>query len=201
MYILINIQKKIFDLTDPRIFETYCKNAKSVGALFSFISCDVFKTRKWRDIKSTPEAIKSGYIHVYMLLSMIKYGCILKYCPEHLVMCRPDRGPEVKSTNIEVIHRVLLDINGYQMMADTLLPLSEKHYFGVLHVLHQERHGFSNLKNLRWRTNSEEWNIISEKFKKAGYSPLLIAFMSKAKPLISFLKIASAAIKKHIYNK
>jgi abequosyltransferase len=191
-----NINDTVYDFGDPSQFDQYTRQATSIGALYSFIGSDVFKRKKWLDITPEADALKSGYIHVYMLLSFLKSSCTLKYCSSHWVLARSDRAADWVPSNEEVINRIMIDIKGYLLMSEIVKSQNQIYSDGVLRVLHAERHGFSNLKILRWRTNSVEWLNIAEIFIKAGYSPTLILIMGKLKPLISFLKVLSAMRKK-----
>ncbi len=187
---------EIYEFSNPVEFEKYSYRAKSIGALYSFISSLVFKRDKWMSINPPSVYLECGYIHVFMLLSFIRTGCTLKYCSEHLVLARADADQDWIPPDEWIVKRILLDIDGYQLMADELRSLSEKYFQGVLRVLRAERHGFSNLKILRLRALEMDWPIIADKFRKAGYSPMLISFMGKTKPLFVFLKYLSAVIKR-----
>jgi len=191
-----SVPSTVYDFTQPDVFDTYTRQAKSIGALYSFISSLVFKRSKWNAVTPKSEFFERGYIHVHMLLSFIQIGCVTKYCNDHLVLARADQAQSWVPTDEWTVRRILLDIDGYQMMADDLRPLSEKYHQGVLRVLRAERHGWSNLKILRLKCDPMQWPGIEEKFLKAGYSPPLIAFMRHAKPLIAFLKRLSNQIKK-----
>lgn len=178
----------LYDLADSKQFDKYSRQSKSIGSLFSYLSSIVFKRTKWQAIEVDSIFIGTAYSHVYMLMSFIKMGCILKYCSNHLVLSRGGNDSFWNPTNDGIIKRIMIDIDGYLMLADRLFNDSQAHYQGVLRVLRAERPALSTLAILRLRTNSSSWSVVSKKFHKAGYSKTLIFLIGIAKPMIWLVK-------------
>lgn len=179
-----HVPRRTYDFGDLTQFEQYTLEARSVGAFFSYLSSIVFKRKKWSAIKIDSDFIGSAYSHVYMLMSFIKTGCILKYIPDHLVLSRGDNDSFLKPGSDGFVKRIMIDINGYSLIAEKLFKDSKVHHTGVLRILHAERPALHTIKGLRLHTNSEEWGDVAWNLRKAGYSRLLLVLIGASKPLM-----------------
>lgn len=183
-----SIQSEIFDFADPNQFSKYADYSKSVGALFGYLSSIVFKRKKWQAVAIDPIFIGSAYSHVYMLLSFVKTGCSLKYISDHLVKSRGGNDSFWSPSNDGIIKRIMIDIDGYFLLAERLFAYSPAHFNGVLKVLRAERPSMKTLSILRLRANEQVWDQIVERCKKAGYSALLIHLIGMMKPVLLIIK-------------
>lgn len=183
-----SIRSAVFDFTMQDEFRRYAKYSLSVGALFGYLSSIVFKREKWQAVSIDPIFIGTAYSHVYMLMSFIKTGCTLKYLSDHLVNARGGNDSFWAPSNDGIVKRIMIDIDGYLLLADKLFASSPAHFNGVLQVLRAERPAVKTLAILRLRTEDQSWDNIAKKLKHAGYSAWLIQLFGMMKPLVSTVK-------------
>jgi len=183
-----SIRSEVFDFTEPAQFRRYAEHSKSVGALFGYLSSIVFKRKKWQAVTIDPVFMGTAYSHVYMLLSFMRTGCKLKYFSEHLVKSRGGNDSFWAPSNDGIIKRIMIDIDGYLLLAERLFSSSPVHFNGVLRILRAERPAVKTLSVLRLRTDENVWKQISKRFEKAGYSTLVIHLIGIMKPVVSTLK-------------
>lgn len=179
---------RVFDLVNPVQFKRYTLLSTSIGALFSYLSSIIFRRQKWLEIECDPKFIGTAYVHVFMLLSFIKNGCRLKYLRYHLVLCRGGNDSFLPPSKDGIVKRIMIDIHGYLLLANTLFPDSRMYYDGVLRVIRRERPAIGTLAALRIRLDDENWRLISHELLQVGYSKILILFVGNSKAAIQYLK-------------
>ncbi len=187
-----SVTDKCFDFSNPAHFVEYSRLATTLGAFFSYLSSIVFKRKKWTKIQFDPIFIGSAYSHVYMLLSFIESGCILQYISAQLVKSRGGNDGFLEPGAAGQIKRVMLDINGYTLLAKKLFENLPIYRNALIHVLHVERPALRTLADLRYQSNPSEWRKIAEKCMDAGYPSTLLRVITISKPLIYFLKKTKA---------
>lgn len=161
-----------FNLAKKEDLCAYLSSATSLGAIFSYISSSVFRRNKWNNTICKDEFIGSAYSHVYMLLSFIQQECKLKYIRTPLVMCRMGNDSFLENG---VIKRFLIDIDGYLLLANTLL-LEEATYQSFLGVMKRE-HPWLNILHMRQKAKPGEWIDIEPKLIKYGYNKTMLKAM------------------------
>src|SRR5256886_15102916 len=77
----------------------------------------VFRRSSWASVGFNERFSRTGYAHVFTLLSFIKMRCLIKYIPSALVLNRPDND-SFSSQGIE--KRFMLDFDGYLLLANEL---------------------------------------------------------------------------------
>jgi abequosyltransferase len=184
-----SISCEVFDLNDPAQFRRYAENAQSVGALFGYLSSIVFRREKWKAVSIDPIFIGTAYSHVYILLSFIKTGCTLKYFSEHLVKSRGGNDSFWSPSNDGIVKRIMIDIDGYLLLAEKLFASAPTYFNGVLRVLRAERPAAKTMATLRLRTNQKTWSHVAKKLRKAGYAKILIYLIGIMKPIFSTAKL------------
>jgi len=189
-----NLGPLVVNLSDPEQFQRYARNAKSLGAFFSYLSSIVFKREKWISTTIDPVYIGSAYSHVYMLLSFIKIGCTLKYLPDHLVLSRGYNDSFLAKGQEGYVERVLLDIRGYLSLAKNLSSFNHGYFNALLNVLHKERTPIFTAIDLRYRANEATWDEASKVLLQAGYSKYMLYIANVSKPILmaarGFVRIA-----------
>lgn len=108
---------RVFDLSSEAGLLTYLNEARSLGALFSYISTIVFARKEWNAIAYDETLSGTHYAHVYRLFSALKQASGLKYLDSPLVWCRGDNDSFATSG---YARRMLIDINGYENLAAKL---------------------------------------------------------------------------------
>ncbi len=156
-----------FAFTDPRDFTDYFNTARSIGALFSYISSIVVRRDRWNAVVPDGKVIGSNYGHAARLFSILLHGGRLRYIRDPLVLCRGENDSFSKNG---VVRRFLIDIDGYLLLANTLFSDTDvRHAF--LAVMRRE-HPWYVYAELRSRINSrDQWRDFKRKLLEFGYEP------------------------------
>lgn len=116
----LNIQEaKVFDFNSIEIID-YLKLVNKLTGIFSYISSIVFKRQAWQDVSEKQLFVGSGYIHVYMFMSLLwAKKRILKYIPEKYVQTRwgNDRSFDSTPGLALLFARIKMDICQYHAIA------------------------------------------------------------------------------------
>jgi len=160
-----NITDRTFAFSSPGEFIDYFNKARSLGALFSYISAIIVKRSKWNGIAYDEKFAGSNYAHAARLFSILQQGGLLKYLREPLVFCRGDNDSFSKHG---VVRRFLIDLDGYRLLANTLFSDGDvKRAF--LSVMRRE-HRWYVFAELRSKIDGvERWNDFERKLIEYGY--------------------------------
>jgi abequosyltransferase len=109
----------VFDLRERRQIESYLARARSLGALFSFMSTIGFRRSLWLKTEPPDALAGSNYAHVYRLFAMARQSRRLKYVAEPLILCRS--GNDSFATE-GLASRLAIDLRGYLKLSQTLFP-------------------------------------------------------------------------------
>jgi abequosyltransferase len=173
-----------FDLTDREQFLTYLNLATSNNALFCYMCAIVFRRSSWASIGFNERFSRTGYAHVFTLLSFIKTRCLVKYIPSALVLNRPDND-SFSGQGIE--KRFMLDFDGYLSLANELFESDPQVRRAFLQVMSREHPWFRLVKLRSAIQSSEAWGDLSAKLLVFGYSRRILAvcgFCGRFKALI-----------------
>jgi abequosyltransferase len=177
-----------FNLDSQESFITYCSHARSIGALFSYLSCIVFSRSRWNEITGEDSFVGTAYVHVYKLLSLARDRCLLSYVKECLVLCRGDNDSFLakRSTflNQPYVDRCLLDLKGYLSLAQKVFPGDKSRHNAIYRVLRQERKANYTVFMLRLHCDPSHWQQTRFVLVSCGYSPLLLFLASLARPVL-----------------
>jgi abequosyltransferase len=161
-----------FDLADRGQFLTYLNLATSNNALFCYMCAIVFRRSRWVSVGFNEHFIRTGYAHVFTLLSFIKTRCLIKYITSALVLNRPDND-SFSGQGIE--KRYMMDFDGYLLLANELFDGDLQVKRAFLKVMTRE-HPWYRLIKLRSAIQSpERWDLISIKLLEFGYSRRTLA--------------------------
>ena len=185
------LQKKtgdaVFELSDRLQLLNYLNNARSLGALFSYISSIVLLRSKWLLVERDEKLTGTNYAHVYRLFSFIKYGCSLKYINDALVLCRRENDSFQRSGPIK---RVAIDLEGYHMLAEKLFH--EADIRDAFKYVMQRQYRLPMLVWLRnCATDLKEWQYLKSRFLAFGYKKLTLDVVE----FLASLPFAGIAIK------
>lgn len=195
-----DVGERCFDLSDARDFKLYTGASLSIGALFSFISSNIFRRDKWNLVQVDPIFIGTAYAHVFILLSFVKSKCIVRYLPYHLV---GSRGNNDSFSGVGItgrIERVMLDIRGYRLLAERIFKNNKIYHDLVLGVLYKERPALRTLAYLRINSDYKNWGEIKRECIKAGYSPVLLEILGYTQPILVAAKYLRDTFKQYIYD-
>ena len=143
----------------------YLRKARSLGALFSFMSCIGFRRDAWMQT-AAPAAVPC-YTHVGRLFAMARRGSRLLYMLDPLILCR---GGMDSFRAGGVAARLLIDLHGYRQLAETLFPGDEPLRSAFLSVMRYE-HPLRQWLRARVETpDRAQWSMVDEQLAAYGFS-------------------------------
>jgi abequosyltransferase len=164
-------ENRTFSFNGPGDCIDYFGRARSIGALFSYISSIVVNRGRWNAVIPDEKVIGSNYAHVARLFSILLQGGTLRYLQEPLILCRGENDSFSKSG---VVRRFLIDIDGYLLLADTLFsdPDVRRAFLAVM----RREHPWYVYAELRSRIrDSAQWRDFERKLLSFGYDPRRLA--------------------------
>ncbi|NDC83221.1 glycosyltransferase family 2 protein [bacterium] len=117
----------IFDFRLPESRTAYFRQVSELGGLFSYISSIVIKRELWQTQVIDPQFMGTAYSHVYMILKglLCSSHSLLFLSPEVPIKARLGNDSFFQ-TNCQ---RLMLDIDGYLLLATALIPAEERSAF------------------------------------------------------------------------
>jgi len=178
---------KSFRLDDKKEFLHYLGESQSIGALFSYLSSIIFKRANWERYPLKAGYIGTAYSHAYRLLSFIKEPCVLTYIRDPLILCR---GQNDSFESEGIVRRVMLDIDGYKLLAGDFFSDDAELKSAFLQVLKRERPPLSTLTFVRLRTDAPTWRKLESSFRSAQYPWALLKVIGHSKGILQLMKRA-----------
>lgn len=165
----------VFDFSNSLALLEYFKAAQSLGALFSYISSIIVRRAAWEGISDNGIFMGSNYAHVYKLFSIAQHGGAVKYIQDSLVSTRLFNDSFMANG---IARRYLIDLNGYQSLAD--------HLFGDMSVrdafksVMRREHKWYFLAGLANKVKDRgEWDELVSKLRSYGYHPAMLYMIGK----------------------
>ncbi len=179
--------------------QAYFAAAASLGAVFSFLSNIVVKRALWDEVPMRAEFMGTAYSHVYKIMGMLENETLV-YHPDWTVYCR---GGNDSFLEHGFLRRVLLDIDGYTLLANTLLARRPGPRAALLGIL-QRVYPFSSLVKIAAIGADEgRWPDVRARFLKAGFAPAQVERAGSIgaawwfrPPVRKFLRFVNAQVKK-----
>jgi abequosyltransferase len=171
-----SVTARSFDFRKSDDLASYLSAAGTVGALFSFLSSIVIRREAWNSITYDERFTGTAYSHAFVLLSLVRSGCSLRYEPSCLVNCR--FGNDSFAQN-GVARRILLDLEGYGAIRDLVFRGDAMAQAGINAVLRRE-YPWYRIVRRRLAMNAEEWCRVRSEFEKIGYSRLALGIAGQA---------------------
>ncbi|MET0217775.1 MAG: glycosyltransferase family 2 protein [Burkholderiales bacterium] len=158
---------RVVDLSDRIECSAYLTSARSLGALFSFMSCIVFRRAAWMSVADEPALNGSHYAHVARLLSIGLAGGRLKYIADPLVLCR---GGTDSFRAGGLASRLLIDLRGYKAIAAAVFPGDDALQSDVKTVVRKEHPWHRWVKARSETSDVSHWNEVEAMLGEFGYS-------------------------------
>jgi abequosyltransferase len=144
----------------------YFGTARSLGALFSYISSIITRRDKWMAVTSDGRLDGSHYAHVFRLFALLRNNGSLKYIRAPLVLCR---GGNDSFAGHGLLQRIALDLAGFDLLASILFDDSRAR--DAFKAVMRREHVWFELAALRNRTpDIGVWNEFESKLLAFGYS-------------------------------
>jgi len=183
----INITDTVFDFSDETVLLDYLKSAQSLGALFSYMSSIIVLRKNWDEIRDNMRLIGSNYAHVYKLFSIANNGGSVKYLQDSLISTRLFNDSFMANG---IAKRFLIDLNGYQILADQLF-INDNVREAFKSIMRKE-HKWYYMPSLANKVrNEDEWDLLATKLRVFDYSPVMLFAAEKfgrSKLLMDFLR-------------
>lgn len=168
---------RVVDLAQAAEVSRYLEDARSLGALFSFMSSIVFRREAWMQARADDSLLGSHYAHVQRLFSVGRQGGRLKYIAEPLVLCR---GGADSFREGGLAERLLIDLRGFLRLSEELFQGDPALRTAFLAVLRRE-HPWKRWVRMRAETrDGAQWREVARLLRAAGYSQATIAVASVA---------------------
>lgn len=181
-----NVKDRVFNLQNKNELMEYCNKAKSIGALFSYMSSIVLLREEWNKTGYNYDFDGSAYALASSLLSFIKRRCRLKYIKEPLILWRNDNESFQNAGGLA--KRFLLDFDGYLRLADRYLSYDLAVRDSFLKVMTREHPWYTIINATSFIDSSEEWGQFKARLLKFGYNRTIVTvcyMLGRQKKLVS----------------
>jgi abequosyltransferase len=159
---------EVFNLADARQAQAYLSRARSLGALFSFMSVIGFRRSRWLAAGETATLAGSNYAHVGRLFAMARQGARLRYLADPLVLCRSGND---SFASAGVAARLAIDLRGYLALSQVVFPADERLQRAFRQVLRRE-HSWRVWMYAREVTpDASRWKEIERLLRAYGFTP------------------------------
>jgi abequosyltransferase len=163
----------------------YLRAARSLGALFSYISSIVVSRRKWNSTPCEQGAVGTNYAHVIRLLTGLRSGGTIRYVRDALIYCR---GSNDSFARDGLIPRLLLDFRGYEHAMATAFP-NNTHVHELIRTVVRREHPWLMLARVRARVEGDsEWKLLRQCLARYGYGTLPLWMVEVCSPLMKTLR-------------
>lgn len=158
----------LFDLSDRRQMLEYLEHCSSLGGLFSYLSSIVVNKDGWKShLHNVEQSFGTAYAHAFVLCKLAFGGAKVETLDAPVVK---NRGGNDSFEGQGSAERVLIDLNGYLRIADSL-PVVESDpqvRQAFYKVIKRERPLIHTAFYLRQHGNSEQWNRSKPLLKRLG---------------------------------
>jgi abequosyltransferase len=157
---------EVFRFARNTDFVRYFRRARSLGALFSYISSIITRRDKWLAVKPDDRLMASHYAAAFRLFSLLQNGGSLKYLQDSLVLCR---GGNDSFAGSGTLARISLDLDGFQLLASRLF--AERPVRESFKAVMRREHVWYGLAELRNGTvDASMWEAFERKLRAHSYS-------------------------------
>ncbi len=165
----------VFDFSDNSVLLGYLKSAQSLGALFSYISSIIVRRDDWDRIGNNEIFMGSNYAHVYKLFFIAQNGGKVMYIQDSLISTRLFNDSFMANG---IARRYLIDLNGYQMLADHLFV--DNSVREAFKSIMRREHKWYFLAGLANKVEGrDEWNMLVGKLRSYSYHPVMLFAVGK----------------------
>ena len=190
-----SIGSRSYVFRDGNDFKAYFRDARSLGAIFSYMSSIIFRRELWHKVAYDGSLDDTNYAHVYRLFTMLRQGARLVYMHDPLVLCRGDNDSFAVGG---LAKRIAIDLYGYKRISDRLFTEEDvkKRFLEVM----QREHPWHRIAKLRSEAGDiKQWLIFKERLGHFGYgwtSLFVASLLGSSKKLINGLYLAARAVRK-----
>lgn len=150
-----------FVMQSARDLAGYFHKARSIGAVFSYVSVFIFSRERWDRVTLWGEFVGTGYAHAAVCVSILAQGATLTYLGRSIVLCRLGNDSFAQDG---YGRRFMLDVEGYYRIGH-LVPESARAAF--LHIVKREK-DWLRIAKARVLMTDGEWQQLRDRLD-AGY--------------------------------
>jgi abequosyltransferase len=173
------------NLADRQEVAGYLTDARSLGALFSFMSCIAFRRAAWGHGSNLASLAGTNYAHVARLFGIGSRGGRFIYLADPLVLCR---GGADSFRAGGLASRLLIDLEGYRAIADLLFPDDDALRRAVKSVARKE-HPWRRWVRARSETGDRaQWKRIERLLGEFGYDAAAIRLIDPLGRMLRWLR-------------
>jgi len=163
----------------------YLADARSLGALFSFMSCIGFRREAWLRANTDASFVGTNYAHVQRLFGMGREGARLRYVCEPLILCR---GGTDSFRAGGLAARLLIDLRGFLELARAIFPEDEALRRSFLAVLKRE-HPWRRWVRARSATRDPDlWRDVERALAIYGFGPIRLRLISALGAVLALVR-------------
>lgn len=177
-----DVDDRLFRFPSAASWREYLDAARSMGALFSYMSSIIVRREAWLQAAPGPGYDGTNYAHVARLIRILQGAGSLKYVRAPLVYCR---GENDSFRRRGVIRRYLIDFHGYARLASGLFD--DARIRRAFRDVVRREHRWYLLTQVRAAARRRaEWAEIRELLQSYRYSSLELLLIESlgASPLI-----------------
>lgn len=196
-----SIGDRTFDFSRRREMLEYFNSARSLGALFSYISTIIFSRRRWCQVEMDDKVAGTNYQHVSTLFTILKQGGKHKYIRQPLVFCRGGNDSFLQKNDSGIVARLLIDIDGYHLLGERLFSDREMR-MAFMKVMQYEHHWFMWIRLAIRVQDDTLWKNIQLKLLDYGYTSGQLGLINSLRrierylPILNFVRL----IRKRLVN-
>jgi len=185
------IDDRTFNFSDRREMFEYFKAARSLGALFSYISSIVFLRQRWSEVEIDDKLEGTNYQHVSTLFTILKRGGKHKYIGQSLVFCRGQNDSFHQKGDYGIVTRFLIDIDGYHWLGERLFS-DQKLRKAFMNVMQHERHWFMWVRVAVRVQDDAMWKNIELKLLDFGYRTAQLGLINILRKIERYVPVFGA---------
>ncbi|MEM3585162.1 MAG: glycosyltransferase family A protein [Candidatus Woesearchaeota archaeon] len=156
----IHLEKNIFGPSPLEIkykrdyyFKDRMDAIKNVTSQLGYLSILMFKREKWLKVEGVQKFIGSAYVHVYILLEMIKSGSKVMFCSDRLIKYR--FGNDSFLDELGIYRRHELDIKGYYNISAAVFGEYSKEHKAIINAFFDSNINMKMIGGIKLKRNRE----------------------------------------------
>jgi abequosyltransferase len=183
-----SVSDRIFDFSSRWEMLEYFNAARSLGALFSYISAIIFSRQRWCQVAIDDQTAGSNYQHVSTLFTILGRGGKHKYIRQPLVFCRGQNDSFLQKGDSGIVARFLIDIDGYHLLGERLFSDREMR-MAFMKVMQYEHHWFMWIRLAIRVQDDTLWKNIKLKLLDYGYTLGQLGLINSIRRIEHYLPI------------
>lgn len=178
------VTDQTFHFSNESELVDYLRAARSIGALFSYVSSIIVRRNKWDEVGYDEKFSGSNYAHVSRLFSILQAGkSTLKYIKEPLVLCRGDNDSFLDKG---IVNRLLIDFDGYQLLSENLF--AKKTIRNAFKAVVEREHKWLPFLGIKNQADDRQWADLKKSLVNYGYRYRLSVGIFKYSGLLHRIK-------------